>query len=201
LPYPGHLGTASRPPTSRRRGVRVRQLPHLRRNSTAAALLPHSESRSFVFIDILALFRRFWNATAQLPPWKRNPRRYLAPSRYKATVPKAPLHHSKRRSFVFIDILALFRRLLLLIAPWCGGRTFWPPPVVPALLKVTSFPRKRESIGPTMGPRFRGDDDADLHFLGWAASPWVLPRKSWYSHEGGNPLWANNGSPPSRGRR
>ena len=38
--------------------MRVRQLPHLRRNSTAAALWRHSESRSFVFIDILALFRR-----------------------------------------------------------------------------------------------------------------------------------------------
>jgi hypothetical protein len=30
----------------------------------------------------------------------------------------------------------------------------------------TSFPRKRESIGLSMDPRFRGDDDADFHFLG-----------------------------------
>jgi len=43
------------------------------------------------------------------------------------------------------------------------------------LLKVTSFPRKRESIGPTMGPRFRGDD-ADFRWLGWAAGPWKLLR-------------------------
>jgi hypothetical protein len=26
---------------------------------------------SFVFIDILALFRQFWSATAKLPPWNR----------------------------------------------------------------------------------------------------------------------------------
>jgi hypothetical protein len=40
-----------------------------------------------------------------------------------------------------------------------------------ALLKIASFPRKRESIGLTMGPRFRGDDNADFDFLGWAAGP------------------------------
>jgi len=38
--------------------------------------------------------------------------------------------------------------------------------------KITSFPRKRESTGRTMGRRFRGDDDADLHSLGWAKGPW-----------------------------
>ncbi|SPE33779.1 hypothetical protein SBA2_800029 [Acidobacteriia bacterium SbA2] len=48
-----------------------------------------------------------------------------------------------------------------------------------ALLKITpsvSFPRKRESIGLAMGPRVRGDDDADFHCLGWAKSPWELLR-------------------------
>jgi hypothetical protein len=42
-----------------------------------------------------------------------------------------------------------------------------------ALLTITlsvSFPRKRESIVSTMGPRFRGDE-ADFHSLGWAVSP------------------------------
>jgi hypothetical protein len=41
------------------------------------------------------------------------------------------------------------------------------------LLKVASFPRKRESIGLTTGPRFRGDD-ADIHCLGLATVPWGL---------------------------
>ena len=49
------------------------------------------------------------------------------------------------------------------------------PPSSAALPNITSFPRKRESTGPTMGPRLRGDDDADFHGLGWAASPRVLP--------------------------
>jgi hypothetical protein len=40
-----------------------------------------------------------------------------------------------------------------------------------------SFPRKRESIVLTMGPRFRGDD-ADFHYFGWANRPWKLPRIS-----------------------
>ena len=40
---------------------------------------------------------------------------------------------------------------------------------------ITSFPRKRESIGPTMGPRFRGDDD-DFRCLGWATGLWKLLR-------------------------
>ena len=39
-----------------------------------------------------------------------------------------------------------------------------------ALLKVTSFPRKRESLGPTMAPRLCGDDD-DFHCQGWAKGP------------------------------
>ena len=43
-----------------------------------------------------------------------------------------------------------------------------------ALSKITSFPRKRESTGLAMGPRFRGDDDADFHSFGWAAGPRVL---------------------------
>ena len=51
----------------------------------------------------------------------------------------------------------------------------------PAPLKLAprmSFPRKRESIGLTMGPRFRGDDDADFHFL-------LL--RVWPALRGGNP--------------
>jgi hypothetical protein len=59
LPHPGHLGTASHPPISRRLGVRERQIPPLRRSSKAAASLPHSRSRPFVFINILALFPGF----------------------------------------------------------------------------------------------------------------------------------------------
>jgi hypothetical protein len=44
-----------------------------------------------------------------------------------------------------------------------------PPPA--ALLEVTSFPRKRESIVLNVGPRFRGDDNAIFHSLGWAVGP------------------------------
>ena len=53
-----------------------------------------------------------------------------------------------------------------------------------ALSKITSFPRKRESIGLTMGPRFRGDDNADFHSYGWAAGPWALgmTARSKFSH-------------------
>ena len=44
-----------------------------------------------------------------------------------------------------------------------------------ALRKIASFPRKWESIGPTMGPRFRGGDAAsDFHMLGWAKGLWKL---------------------------
>ena len=42
------------------------------------------------------------------------------------------------------------------------------------LLKVTSFPRKRESIGVTVGPRLRWGDESDFHHLGWATGPWKL---------------------------
>src|SRR5208282_206244 len=42
-----------------------------------------------------------------------------------------------------------------------------------ALSKVTSFPRKRESV--EMGPRFRGGDEVgDFHPLAWAKGPWKL---------------------------
>jgi hypothetical protein len=34
------------------------------------------------------------------------------------------------------------------------------------LSKLTSFPRKRGSIGLAMGPRFRGGDDSDYHSIG-----------------------------------
>jgi len=48
------------------------------------------------------------------------------------------------------------------------------------LLRITlcvSFPRKRESSVPTMGPRFRGDD-ADFHSRGRAVSRYLLPAVS-----------------------
>jgi len=39
--------------------------------------------------------------------------------------------------------------------------------------KVTSFPRKRESID--LDPRFRGGDEGqDFHVCGWATGPWTL---------------------------
>ena len=56
----------------------------------------------------------------------------------------------------------------------------WEAGVSPALArtlfrsappKITSFPRKRESIVLIMGPRFRGDDNSDFHSSGWAAGP------------------------------
>ncbi len=47
---------------------------------------------------------------------------------------------------------------------------------LPKIAPCMSFPRKRESIGLTMGPRFRGDDDADFHFHRWAEGPWKLLR-------------------------
>ena len=45
-----------------------------------------------------------------------------------------------------------------------------------ALLKIASFPRKRESIVLTMGPRFRGDDKSNFHLLGRAAGSGQLRR-------------------------
>ncbi len=45
----------------------------------------------------------------------------------------------------------------------CQAPQFAPP-------KRTSFPRKRESLGPAMGPRFRGDDEVCCSYLyGWVA--------------------------------
>ena len=47
------------------------------------------------------------------------------------------------------------------------------------LLRVApcaSFPRKRESIGLSMGPRFLGDDYADFHFLGRASADAAFER-------------------------
>ena len=43
------------------------------------------------------------------------------------------------------------------------------------LPKITSFPRTRESIGVTMGPRFRGDDKASFHSLARATDRWNPP--------------------------
>jgi hypothetical protein len=70
-----------------------------------------------------------------------------------------------------------------------------------ALLKITtlaSFPRKRESTG--LGPRFRGGDESDdFRFLGWAAGPWKLRRKSRHSRESGNPAPPGDLDPRLRG--
>ena len=59
-------------------------------------------------------------------------------------------------------------------------------PLCSSVLKIApcmSFPRKRESIGLTMGPRIRGDD-ADFHFHRWAEGPWKLPSaaRQWPGH-------------------
>ena len=59
----------------------------------------------------------------------------------------------------------------------CGAGIHWGQgPILFAPLNITSSPRKRESIGLTIGPRFpafaedkfRGGDDPDSHFFEWA---------------------------------